>query len=127
MQTNRVQENQNESLEQDSGIRFPYDISFVDSDSSDAVRYLVEQQLSKLNRLSNRITDCKVAVRIPHRHSTNRVFHVIIALDMPGKRIMVNREPDPSGPHDIQTAISEAFHRLFRQTEAFIKGRRAYV
>lgn len=128
MQTNKLQDTQNEVLAQETSIRFPYDISFVDSDPSDAVRFLVEQHLAKLNRLSDRITDCKVAVRIPHKHSLNRIFHVIIALDMPGKRIVVNREPDPNGAHtEIQAAVSDAFHRLFRQTEAFIKVRKTYV
>lgn len=128
MQSSKILSAQNENPNFDSTIRFPYDISFVDCDTSDAVRFQVEQHLAKLNRLSERITDCKVTVRIPHRHSINRFFHINIALDMPGKRIVVTREPELDATHTgIRTAISNAFHKLFRQTEAFIKGRKAYV
>src|ERR1700694_6023143 len=75
-------------------IYFPYDISFPDTAPSDAIRFQIVQYLAKLGRLSNRITDCKVVVRIPHKRSGKRFFHIHAALDLPGKRIAVSREPE---------------------------------
>src|SRR4051812_24676165 len=77
-------------------IYFPYEVSFVDCEPSAAARFQVEQQLAKLSRIHNRITDCKVIIRIPHKHrmNTNRIFHIHISLDVPGKRLAVSREPE---------------------------------
>ena len=107
-----------------SEITFPYDIQFVDCPPSDAVRFQVEQYLVKLNRLSNRITDCRVSVRIPHKHGGNRFFHVHASLDMPGRRIAVSREPEIREERtDVHTAISSTFHKLTRQLEDHLKSR----
>ena len=109
-----------------SEISFPYDISFIDCEPSDAVRFQIELYLAKVGKLSDRITDCKVAVRIPHKHSSNRFFHIHILLDLPGKRIATSREPEIKDQHtDIQTAISSAFHKLIRQTVTFLEERKA--
>jgi ribosome-associated translation inhibitor RaiA len=108
----------------DSEIGFPYEISFIDSDPSDGVRFQIEQYLAKLSRLSTRITDCKVVVRIPHKRGGNRFFHIHVALDLPGKRLAVSREPEMKEEHtEIQTAISATFHKLTRQLEDHLKSR----
>ena len=109
-------------------IHFPYDISFVDCEPSDAVRFQVEEHLSRLNHFYDRITDCKIAVRIPHKHSEHskaRFFHVNIQLDLPGKRIAVSREPEIERPHtEVGPAIRDAFHKLTRQLEDFVQLRK---
>jgi ribosome-associated translation inhibitor RaiA len=111
-------------------IYFPYDISFVDCEPSDAVRFQVEHQLTKLSRIHNRITDCRVIIRIPHKHRMNssRIFHIHISLDLPGKRLAVSREPELNDERSgIQTAISASFHKLIRQLEDFVKARKAHL
>ena len=66
------------SYDQDAAIPFSYDIRFDDCTPSAAVRYAVEEQLSRLTRFFDRITDCRVSVRIPHKHSGKRTFHINI-------------------------------------------------
>ena len=109
----------------DAEIKFPYDISFIDCTPSDAVRFQIEQHLAKVGQLYERITDCKVAVRIPHKSSGNRYFHINIQMDVPGKRIAVSREPEAREQHtEIHAAVRDAFHKLSRQLETFVTARK---
>jgi putative sigma-54 modulation protein len=105
-------------------IGFEYDISFADSETSPATRVKIEEHLARLQRHYDRITFCKVFVRIPHKHGGLRFYHIHIELDVPGKRIAVSREPEANDSHsDIQIAIKDAFAKLTRQLEDFIKTR----
>jgi ribosome-associated translation inhibitor RaiA len=105
-------------------IPFPYDISFVDSSPSDAVRFQIEEHLSRLGRFYDRITDCRVIIRIPHKHGGARFFHIHLQLDVPGKRLAVSREPEVKDEHTaVRIAIRDAFHKLTRQLEDFVKAR----
>ncbi|NJL25429.1 MAG: ribosome-associated translation inhibitor RaiA [Calothrix sp. SM1_5_4] len=103
---------------------FPYNISFVDCDSSEALRGLVEDQLTRLSHFYDRITDAKVFVRIPHKHSGARLFHIHVQLDVPGKRLVASREPAVDERHlDVRIAVRDAFQKLTRQLEDFVKSR----
>ena len=105
-------------------IYFPYDISFADCETSPATVTLIEEQLAKLERHYDRITDCKVFVRIPHKHGGLRFYHIHIQLDVPGKRLVVSREPEERDNHsDIQIAVKDAFQKLTRQLEDFARVR----
>ena len=117
-----------ETQEHIASIPFPYDIRFTDSEASAAVRFQIEQQLVKLSRVYDRITDCRVAVMIPHKHSATRHFHIQIQLDIPGKRLAVSRDPEASDDHvQVGRAVSDAFHKLTRQLEDFLKARNRAV
>lgn len=106
-------------------VPFPYDISFADSAPSPATRVKIEEQLMRLSRFYDRIQDCKVFVRIPHKHGGLRQFHINIQLDIPGKRIAVSRDPEVNDSHsDIKMAIKDAFDKAIRQLEDFLKLRR---
>lgn len=108
----------------DALIYFPYEISFKDMAPSDAIRFQIVQYLAKLSRMSQRITGCRVIVQLPHRRSGNRYFHIHAALDLPGKRLAVSREPEMKDEHtDIRTAISATFHKLGRQLEDYQRAR----
>ncbi len=113
----------------DNEIYFPFDVSFVDCDTSASTRELVEKHLTKLARFYDRITDCKVAIRIPHKHqhTTSRIFHVHVQLDVPGKRLAVSREPELNREHsDISMALRDAFQKIIRQLEDFIRTRKEH-
>ncbi len=107
-----------------SAIYFPYDISFADCDTSPATITKIEGYLAKLERYYDRITDCKVIVRIPHKHGGLRFFHVHIQLDVPGKRLAVSREPEATDQStDIGHAIKVAFERITHQLVEFTHAR----
>lgn len=106
-----------------AAIRFPYDISFADCDTSPATMTRIESYLAKLNRHYDRITDCKVFVRIPHNHGP-KIFHIHIQLDIPGKRLAVSRDTEMDDSHAaIQSAIKDAFKKITRQLEDYVSAR----
>ena len=108
-------------------IAFPYEISFVDCSPSAAVRFQIEEHLARLSPIYNRITDAKVTVRIPHKHSAKRFFQIHIQLDVPGRRLAVSRNPDSHKSHTtIPAVIHGAFHKLTRQLEDFLDVRKAH-
>jgi ribosome-associated translation inhibitor RaiA len=105
-------------------IPFPYDIRFVDSETSEAVRFQVEDHLRKLAHHYDRITYCSVAIGIPHKRGTARFFSIHIVLDVPGKRIAVSRDHENYEEHtQIRTVVNDAFHKLTRQLEDFLRVR----
>lgn len=110
-----------------SPIRFPYDISFADSDTSPATVEKIEGYLAKLDRHYDRITDAKVFVRIPHHNHGPKLFHIHIQLDVPGKRLAVSRDSEMDDSHAaIQAAIKDAFAKITRQLDDFVKQRNAH-
>jgi ribosome-associated translation inhibitor RaiA len=105
-------------------VPFPYDIKFVDSENSPAMRSVIEEYLERISHYYDRITFGRVYVRIPHKHGGVRFFHIHIQLDVPGRRLAVSREPEIDDTHtDVRTAIRDAFHAMKRELLDFIKHR----
>ncbi|MBX2989099.1 MAG: ribosome-associated translation inhibitor RaiA [Bdellovibrionaceae bacterium] len=103
---------------------FYYQIDFSDCDPSDAVRFEIERHLQKLDRLHDRIIECHVSVRIPHRHQRKHTYHINLQLKLPGKVLVVDRDPDKNDTHtDIKIAIRDAFAKLTRQLEDYVRQR----
>ncbi|OFZ19502.1 MAG: hypothetical protein A2Z20_02945 [Bdellovibrionales bacterium RBG_16_40_8] len=108
-------------------VSFPYDISFPDFKPSEAVSVDVEKYLKKLERLYDRIVSCHVAVRAPHKHHKNHIYHVHIRLKIPGEDIVVNREPEKNYSHaDMHVAIRDAFNALHKQLRERVKQMRSH-
>jgi ribosomal subunit interface protein len=107
-------------------VPFPFDVSFVDSETSPAVRYQIEEHLERLSHFYDRITYAHVYVRIPHKHG-RRSFHVHVQLDVPGRRIAVSRDCEDSDKlMDVHIAVRDAFNKVTRQLEDFAKVRRGH-
>ena len=108
----------------ESPIPFPYDIAFVDTDTSDAVRGQIEEHLARLSHFYDRITYARVNVRVPHKHGGFRMFHIHVEVDVPGRRLAATREPELDDKHtEPRLAIRDAFHKVTRQLEDFVKQR----
>ena len=117
-----------ESVVTPSPIYFPYDVYFADSETSPATVAKVEAHLMRLQRYYDRITDCKVIIRIPHKHGGLRFYHIHIQLDVPGKRLAVSREPEADDNHtDIKMALKIAFDKMHHQLVEFTRVRRGGV
>ena len=109
----------------ESAVPYPYEIHFVDSEPSPATRFLIEENLARLAHFYDRITHARVQVRIPHKHGGVRMFHIHMQLDVPGRRLVVTREPEVDDKHaEIHIAIRDAFTKLLRQLEDFVAHRK---
>lgn len=100
----------------------PLHIAFVNLQTSQAVQDAVVEQASRLERIFGRILDCRVILSSDHKHrSSGRTYRVNIALRVPGKSLVVNREPGGRPHADIYAAIRDAFRTLERQLEDYTR------
>src|SRR5580692_484442 len=110
-------------------MSFPIQVTFRDMGSSDAVEAYIRDRAQKLDTFSSRITNCRVAIHSPHRHhQTGRHYRVRVDLVVPGGEIVVSHAPDedPSNT-DAYSAIDEAFERLSRRLEDYVRRQRGDV
>ncbi len=97
----------------------PLELSFRNMDPSDAVEANVREKADKLERYFGRINSCRVVVEAPHRHHRKgKIFHVRIEVGVPGRTIIVDRDPGAHHAHeDVYVAVRDAFDAARRQLE----------
>jgi len=102
---------------------FQYEIAFPDFDPSDAIRADIEKYLVKLEEMHKNIISCHIAVRAPHKHQRNHIYHVNIQLQIPGEDIVINKEPEKNYAHtDMHVAIRDAFSALKNSLQKKVKA-----
>ena len=108
-------------------MQVPPKISFHGMDPSPAVEARVMERIEKLEEYHKRIVSCRVAIAAPHRHSRKgKIFDVRIDVGVPGREIIVNREPGKNHAHeDVYVAVRDAFNAAHRQLEDHFKKRAA--
>jgi ribosomal subunit interface protein len=110
-------------------MSLPIRITFRDMDPSDAIAQYVQERATKLDTFAARIIGCHVAVEMPHRHQrTGRHFRVRIDLTVPGAELVVgNTQSEDTTNEDAYAAVDEAFDRLGRRLEDWIRRQREDV
>lgn len=110
-------------------MQTPLQITFRNLASAPAVEALIRERVASLERCCGRIITCRVVVeestRRPHR---GKLYHLRITLTVPGREIVVAR--DPAGHHaheDILVAVHDAFNAVRRQLEDYARLARADV
>lgn len=105
---------------------FPVDITFKKIESSEAVKRRVMQEALKLEKIFNRIQHCGVVISLPHRaHQQGKIFHINLALHVPGKVLVVNQEPEYNHAHeDAFVAIRDAFRSMENELKTFVYKRK---
>lgn len=98
-------------------------ISFRGMESSPAVEEQVQRRVAELEQVSDRISACRVTLEMGHRHHRHgNIYHVHLDLSVPGKQIVVNREPGRDHAHeDIYVAIRDAFEAARRQLQQHLE------
>jgi ribosomal subunit interface protein len=104
-------------------MKTPLQIVFRNLERSDSLEAAIKERVEKLERFSDHIIRCKVTVEAPHKHhAQGNVYHVAIHLHVPGKEILVNRDPNENHAHeDVYVAIRDAFNAASRQLEDYIR------
>jgi len=97
----------------------PLQISFRGIDPSEFLEEEVRRRATSLERFADRIVACKVALEASHhRQHKGNLYHVRIDITVPGKEVVVSRDPPANHAHeDMHVAIRDAFNAARRQLE----------
>ncbi len=99
-------------------MQVPLEITFHNMDSSEFIEAKVRERVDKLERFaSGRLIRCSVAVEAPDKgHHRQNLYHVRIEMSVPGKELVVSRDPGQTDAHrDVYVAIRDAFSAAERQ------------
>jgi len=103
-------------------MQAPIEIAFQHFEPTDEVRAEVAKQAKRLEKFSDRITSCYVAIAGPQtRHRQGELFKVDIRIALPAHRDVIvtrNHGDAPERTHPL-VAIREAFDAAVRQIEDF--------
>ncbi len=128
-------------------MTIPLQVTFRNMKHSAEVEGWIRAEAEKLETFYHRIIGCRVAIELPHRHhKKGKPLHIRIDLTLPGKEIVVKREPvaihrtpvngeaaasmraQAKSPHaDLQLAIHDAFKSAGRRVQDFARRRRGQV
>lgn len=128
-------------------MEYPLQISFRNIRPSLTIEEWVRAEAGKLDTFYNRVTRCRVAIEMPHRHhKKGRLFHVRIDLSVPGEEIVVNHAPKlsprirQSGEtqlkkhlelktprKSVRLAINDAFKAAGRRLQDYARRQRGEV
>jgi ribosomal subunit interface protein len=105
-------------------MKQPLQITYRGMTQSEALSSHIREHLEKLEHFFDGIQGCRVVVDEPHRHkSQGKHFHVLVDLTVPGREIVVGRDPvEHRNFEDPYIAVSEAFEAARRQLERYVDG-----
>ncbi|MEW6109727.1 MAG: HPF/RaiA family ribosome-associated protein [Nitrospirota bacterium] len=82
----------------------------------DTIKKELLEKIEKLDRFCSHIMRCRVVVEVPHRHHREGVlYNVRIDMTVPGRELIIKREPSK----DLDVAIRDAFDAARRKLEDF--------
>jgi ribosome-associated translation inhibitor RaiA len=98
-------------------MQTPLRITFRGMDASPALTEDIEARVGKLEQVDRRIIGCHVVVEQPHQHHhQGRRFHVRVDVSVPGREIVVERDPGKDPAHeDPFVAVRDAFRAARRR------------
>jgi ribosomal subunit interface protein len=110
-------------------MRHELRIAFRNMDVSEALEKRIRTRVAELDQLCDRITACDVVVEMQHRHQgQGKTFQVRVDLALPGRTIVVRREPGAHYAHeDAHVAVRDAFDSARRQLEDHVRVARGDV
>lgn len=108
----------------------PLQIVFDGMESSGDIRAQIEDKAAGLERFYDHIIAGRVIVRrINRRHQTGPIYGLTIEINVPGKKLVVSRDPGDRERHEVYVAplINDAFHAMTRQLEDYGRKQRGDV
>jgi putative sigma-54 modulation protein len=106
-----------------------FQIAFHGLPHSDAIDQYVRKRIAKLDAFAERITSCRVALEMPHRHARHGGhYRVRVAIALPAGQLVVSRSPDAAKTYeDLYATIGAAFDEVARQIQDFVRRQRGDV
>ncbi len=113
-------------------MQTPLEIAFHNLPPSEQIETEIRSRVDKLARLYDRLTACRVSVEALHKqHRTGNVYEVHVVMDVPGKELVVSREPRRANQRrtapDVHTSIRDAFEAAERQLKEYKRQLRGEV
>lgn len=110
-------------------MEVPLQLQFRNLEHSPAIEAAVRKHVDKLKSFNGDIISCRVAIESPHKHQyKGKLYHVVVDVRVPGKKIVVSRAPDDQQAHeDVYVAIRDAFDAARRQIQDYVRIRRGKV
>ena len=111
-------------------MQAPIEIAFQHFEPSEEVRAEVAKQAKRLEKFSDRITSCHVAIAGPQtRHRQGGLFKIDVQIAMPEHRdvIVTKTHGDAHEREHPLVAIREAFDAAVRQIEDLARDTRSQV
>jgi len=104
-------------------------ITFRNLDHSPTVEAKIRERVEELEQFYDRITSCRVVIEEPtRRQRKGNLFHIRVDLSVPGKEIVVKRDPPEHQAHeDIYVAVRDCFDAVRRQLEDHVRRMRGDV
>jgi ribosomal subunit interface protein len=110
-------------------MQLPVQITFRKMAPSPAVEAHIRERAEGLERYFERIMACRIVVEASaRRQHKGRLYHVRVDLTVPGREIVVKRDPLEHHAHeDILVAIRDAFDAVRRQLEDHARSARGDI
>jgi ribosomal subunit interface protein len=105
-------------------MRGSLQIKGTDVELTDAIKQAVGERADKLDHIYGNVINCNVAIESPRRRLAKGTFYSVhIDLTIPGKEIVVTREPH----EDLYVGIADAFEAAARQLQEVVEKRKGKV
>lgn len=106
-------------------MQAPLEIASRDFTLTNPMEDHIRGHAAELEQFYDRITSCRVTVESPEHdhHHKGKIFKIRILLDVPGKRLVVNRQSE----EDFYTAVRDSFHAMRRELEDYTREQRGDV
>ncbi len=110
-------------------MQVPLQITIRNMKASETLESYIRERAAKLDEICETLISCRVVLEAPHKHKKKgRLYHVSIDLNMPGKTIAVNREPEQHQAHqDMHVVVRDAFDAVQRQLREAVTTRKGQV
>lgn len=102
-------------------MKLPLQVTFKNLEHSDFIENAVREKASKLDQYFSDIMSCRVVIESVHKnHNKGNTYDVLIDITVPGKEIVVSRDPGLNHAHeDVYVAIRDAFNAAKRQLQNY--------
>ena len=107
----------------------PLQITFHSVDKSEALEAKIREAAEKLDQFHEEVMSCRVVLEAPHkRHHQGNLYHMRIDVSVPGKELVVDREPGDRNAHeDPYVMVRDAFDAMERKLKDYDRRRHGEV
>jgi ribosomal subunit interface protein len=111
-------------------MQVPLELAFHNMEQSDQIQSIVSRQVERLERFSDEIVHCRVAVEARHKQPHKSTLGINLEVSVPGDVIVAKRETRPHEVYDHNDAygvIQDTFDAAIKQLETYKAKRRHRV